>query len=222
MIDTSWISANRQLILDLAVQHIKLTIPVLLGVFILSIPVGYVAHRAGYSRRWRPARSAVIVTSGILYGVPSLALFVILPVILGTSVLSPLNVIIALVIYGLALQVRVVAEAFDSADPAARLAAEAVGYSRLSQFFSVDLPLAAPGIVAGMRVVAASTISLISVGTLIGVSNLGDLLTAGFQRSFPTQILVGIVGIVVLAALVDLLLMVVARLSIPRAGKAVS
>ncbi|CAM2846457.1 ABC transporter permease [Corynebacterium falsenii] len=221
-LNTSWISSNTQMIWNLTVDHIKLAVPVIVLVFFLSIPIGYAAHRAGLSRRWKPARSAVIVATGILYGIPSLALFVVLPVILGTSVLSPLNVIVALLLYGLALQVRVVAEAFDAADPTAKLAATAIGYSMWQRFWLVDLPLAGNSIVAGMRVVAASTISLISVGALIGVSSLGDLLTAGFQRSFPTQILVGIVGIVVLAIVADIVLVIAGRLAMPWRSKVVA
>ncbi|WP_426721622.1 ABC transporter permease [Corynebacterium auriscanis] len=214
-LNTAWLSANADLIADLAWRHLQIALPVLLAVGLLAIPIGYLAHKAGLNSRWKPARTGIIMASGILYGIPSLALFVVLPVILGTSILSPLNVIIALILYGLALQVRVVAEAFDGIDAAPNLAAQAVGYAPAQLFWSVQLPMAAPAIITGMRVVTASTISLISVGALIGVSSLGDLITSGFQRSFPTQILAGIVGIVVLAAVLDALWILLARLLLP-------
>lgn len=214
-LNTTWLSANSDRIAELAWRHLQLALPTVIAVGLLAIPIGYLAHKAGLSARWKSARTGIVVVSGILYGIPSLALFVVLPVILGTSILSPLNVIIALILYGLALQVRVVAEAFDGTDSTPLLAAEAVGYSPNQRFWSVHLPMAAPAIITGMRVVTASTISLISVGALIGVSSLGDLITAGFQRSFPTQILAGIVGIVALAAVLDLLWMILGRALLP-------
>ncbi|WP_238597038.1 ABC transporter permease [Corynebacterium heidelbergense] len=220
IINIEWITTNWDVVLDLAIAHVGLAVPAILGTFILAIPIGWLAHRAGQSRRWRPARASIILLTGVLFGIPSLALFVLLPVILGTSILSPLNVVIALLIYGVALQTRVVAEGFDANDNRATEAADALGYSRARRFWAVDLPLAGPSILAGMRVVSASTISLVSVGTLIGVGSLGDLLTAGFQRNFPTQILVGILATVALAILFDLALVLVGRLVMPWRTKA--
>src|SRR5699024_1119074 len=103
-------------------------------------------------------RAGVVLVSAMLYAVPSLALFVVLPLVLGTSILSPINVIIALLLYGIALQTRVVAEAFDGRDGRVAAAADAVGFSSWQKFWAVDLPLAGPAILAGMRVVSASAL----------------------------------------------------------------
>lgn len=220
LINIGWVRSNADMIGELAVAHASLASPAIALTFFVALPLGWLAHVSGRSRRWRPARTAIVVATGVLFGIPSLALFVLLPVVLGTSILSPLNVVIALLIYGVALQTRVVAEGFDSSDERPKLAADAVGYSRWQRFFSVDLPLAGPAILAGMRVVSASTISLVSVGTLIGVNSLGDLLTAGFQRNFPTQIFTGIVAIILLAVLYDAVLVLLGRLCMPWQRKA--
>lgn len=230
-LNTAWISANRGVIADLAVDHVALALPAILGTFVLAVPLGYLAHRLGQraatpregaSARFAVAtrlaafgRGGVILASAILYAIPSLALFVVLPLILGTSILSPANVIIALLLYGIALQTRVVAEAFDGRDSTVAAAADAVGFSPWRKFWQVDLPLAGPAILAGMRVVSASTLSLVSVGALIGVSSLGNLLTDGFLRSFPTQILTGVVGIALLAVVFDLVLVGIGRVLMP-------
>ena len=111
------------------------------------------------------------------------------------------------------------ADSFDTVPAAVASAATAMGYSPLQRVFQVELPLAGPGIIAGLRVVSASTISLISVGALVGVHSLGTLFTEGFQRNFPTQIIAGFVGTVLLAVLFDLLLVLIGRVLLPWARK---
>lgn len=235
-LNTSWISQNRSTIADLAWDHVALAVPAILGTFIVALPLGYLAHRLGRragmespgtatspsiaNRVAGIGRAGVVLVSALLYAIPSLALFVVLPLVLGTSILSPINVIIALLLYGIALQTRVVAEAFDGRDGRVAAAADAVGFSSWEKFWTVDLPLAGPAILAGMRVVSASTLSLVSVGALVGVSSLGNLLTEGFLRSFPTQILTGVLGIVVLSVLFDLVLLAIGRLMMPWRRKA--
>lgn len=90
-----------------------------------------------------------------------------------------------------------------------------MGYSNPQVFWRVALPLAVPAITAGMRVVSASTLSLVSVGALIGVPSLGYFFTDGYQRSFPTEIWVGIIGTLVLAIIFDLVIVAVGRLLTP-------
>ena len=235
-LNTSWISQNRSTIADLAWDHVALAVPAIFGTFMVALPLGYLAHRLGQraakegvgaapspsivARVAGLGRAGVVLVSALLYAVPSLALFVVLPLVLGTSILSPINVIIALLLYGIALQTRVVAEAFDGSDRRVAAAADAVGFSPWQKFWTVDLPLAGPAILAGMRVVSASTLSLVSVGALVGVSSLGKLLTEGFLRSFPTQILTGVLGIAVLSVLFDLVLLAIGRLVMPWRRKA--
>ena len=160
-------------------------------------------------------RDVLVGAASLLYVVPSLALFVALPLVLGTSVLSPVNVVVALSLYGIALQVRSTADAFDTVPTSTREAATAVGYTARHRFWAVDLPLAAPMILSGLRVVAASTISLTSVGALIGVRSLGTLFTEGFQRSFPTEIVTGLVATLLMALFVDLVLRAAGYVALP-------
>jgi osmoprotectant transport system permease protein len=122
--------------------------------------------------------------------------------------------------YAAAIMVRSATDAFTSVSPAVLDAATATGYASRQRGFSVELPLAGPVLLAGLRVVSVSTVSLVSVGALIGVSNLGSLFTDGYRRDFTTEILVGVAGIVVLALLFDALLVLAGRILMPWAALA--
>lgn len=209
-----WLSSNFSRLVELGIAHANLAWPPILLALLVALPIGWVAHR------YRRIREIVVGVSSALYIIPSLALFILLPLVIGISVLSSLNVIIAMTLYGLALQVRSTADSFDTVPAAVASAATAMGYSPLQRVFQVELPLVGPGIIAGLRVVSASTISLISVGALVGVHSLGTLFTEGFQRNFPTQIIAGFVGTVLLAVLFDLLLVLIGRVLLPWARKA--
>lgn len=205
----TWVSENVSLLVDLTLAHLWLAlVPVVIG-FALALPIGWVAHR------FRLLRGTVITLAGLLYTIPSLALFVLLPPLLGIPYLSDLNVTIALTIYAVALLVRTVAEAFDSVPPEAVAGAEAIGYSPSATVFGVRLPLAAPVMLAGLRVAMVSTVSMVTVGALIGVSSLGSLFTDGFQRKIVPEILSGLVLTVILALVLDILLQLVGRLLMP-------
>lgn len=204
-----WIPANRELIGGLALDHLALALPPVLASLLIAVPLGWAATRMP---RGGPA---VVTAAGLLYAIPSLALFVVLPPVLGTSVLSPLNVVVALTVYGTALLTRTAADAFGAIPAAAVDAATAVGYGPARRVLAVELPLAGPVILAGVRVVSASSISLTSVGALIGVPGLGYLFTDGFNRSFPTEILTGVLATVLLAVAADLLIVAVGRLLLP-------
>jgi osmoprotectant transport system permease protein len=204
-----WFLANIGLVFGLAGQHLVLAlIPMLLGLLI-SIPLAQLA------RRNSTLRSAVATATSLLYTIPSLALFIILPTILGTRILDPLNVVVALTIYAVALLVRAAMDAFDSVDDDLRNAAVAMGFKPSARFFQVDLPLSLPVLFAGLRVVSVSNISLVSVAALLGVGNLGILFTDGLQRTFVTEVVVGIVAILILALLMDGVLVVLERLLTP-------
>ena len=212
MID--YIRNNTELILAAFGQHIALAlIPVVIGL-IVALPLGYLAVR----RDW--LYQPLITITGVLYSIPSLALFVVLPLIIGTKVLSPLNIIVALAIYTVALMVRSVADALRSVDRNVTQAATAMGYRPLKRLFGVDLPIATPVILAGLRVATVSNISLVSVGAIIGVGGLGALFTRGLQLRFAEPIIVGIVLSVILAAVIDSLIVLAQRYLTPwaRAG----
>ncbi len=208
----TWAWENRELILDLTLRHIWLSaVPLVLG-FVIAVPIGW------YASRHRRLRGPVLGAGSILYSIPSLPLFVIMPGIIGTGFLSPLNVVIALTIYAAAIMVRSSTDAFTSVSPAVLDAATATGYSPGQRGLAVELPLAGPVLLAGLRVISVSTVSLVSVGAIIGVSSLGSLFTDGFRRSFTTEIVVGVVGIVILALVFDLLLVLAGRLLMPWAS----
>jgi len=139
----------------------------------------------------------------------------VLPGILGTKILNPLNVVIALTLYTLALLVRVVADALDSVPPLVRQSAVAMGYRPLRSLVTVQLPLAIPVIGAGLRVAAVSNVSLVSVAVLLGIPQLGQLFIIGFQLNFFTPIIAGIVLCLLVAAVFDGLILLAVRLSTP-------
>lgn len=204
-----WLSSNSGRIGSLALDHLAISAPAILLAFVVAVPLGWLAHKSG------PAREVLVVLTSLIYVIPSLAMFILMPLVLGTSILSPLNVVAAMTLYGIALMVRSAADAFDAVPNDVRQSATAAGYAPARRVLAVELPLATPGLISGLRVVAASTISLVSVGALIGVQSLGALFTEGFQRSFPTEILAGLVGTVLLAVVVDLLIVALGRAATP-------
>lgn len=207
MID--YVRSNGDLILAAFAEHVALAlIPVVIGV-VVALPLGYLAVR----RDW--LYQPIVTISGVLYSIPSLALFVILPVIIGTKVLSPLNIIVALAIYTVALLVRSVADALRSVDRIVTQAATAMGYRPVRRLFGVDLPIALPVMLAGLRVATVANISLVSVGAIIGVGGLGALFTRGLQLRFLAPIVVGIVLSVLLAAVCDTLIVLAQRYFTP-------
>lgn len=200
---------NRQAVWELLVVHTRLAlVPLLLGL-LAALPIGWL------TQRYRRIRGLVLGATNVLYTVPSLALFVILPSIIGTRILDELNVVVALVIYTAALLVRPVVDALDALPGHVLAAATAVGYRPVRRFLTVELPLAVPVLAAGVRVASVSNISLVSVGALIGVGGLGQLFTEGFQNAYDAPIVVGIVLTLALALVVDLLLVGLRRLLTP-------
>ncbi|MCE0765247.1 ABC transporter permease [Pseudonocardia kujensis] len=204
-----WIPRNLGMIGGLLGEHVVLAlVPVLIGL-VLAVPIGWAA--AGN----RALRGVLVPAASVLYTIPSLALFIVLPAIIGTRILDPLNVVVALTIYTVALLVRSVADALGAVPSMVVAAATAMGYRPGRRFVSVELPLAVPVLIAGLRVAAVSNISLVSVGALIGVGGLGQLFTDGYQRNFPLEILTGIVMVLLLALVVDGLLVLIGRFSTP-------
>ena len=171
-------------------------LPLAVGL-LLAIPLGWLASRY----RW--LYPGLINLAGLLYTLPSVALFVIMPSIIHTKILSPVNVLVALTIYTVALLVRVIADALIAVPADVRAAAVAMGFTGPGRFLRVDLPIAVPVIVAGLRVAAASNVGLVSVGALIGVNQLGSLFTEGFTLDVGSVVLLGILLCVLLALIVD-------------------
>ena len=212
----TWLGDHLVDVLGLAGQHIYLAgLPLVLGLLI-ALPLGWLAVR------FRVLYPLLIIGTGLLYTIPSLALFIMLPLLLGNGVLNPVNVLVAMTIYTVALLVRTVADGLGAVPDAVNQSATAMGYKRGRRFLSVELPLAVPVISAGLRVAAVSNVSIVSVAALIGVQQLGSLFTDGFSRAFLDPIIVGVVACVLLALLFDGAILGVTRLVTPwqRAGKA--
>lgn len=209
----NWVLNNLDLIGRLSLDHLRLSLPPIIIGFIISVPLGWLAYR------FKLTRGFLLTAAGILYTIPSLALFVILPPVLGISFLSELNITIALTIYAIAIMARSVAEALDSVDPAVRQSATAVGFGSWRRFWVVEFPLAGPVILAGLRVTVVSTVSLVTVGALIGIQSLGYLFTNGNERRIVFEVLAGVVMVVIIALLLDALLAFIGRKLMPWAPR---
>ena len=204
-----WVGGHLDDIWSYTVQHAWLAgVPLVLGL-LLAVPLGWL------SRQYRWLYTPLVVGTGLLYTIPSLALFILMPLVLGTNILDPVNVVVAMTIYTLALLVRTVADALRSVPDSVIASATAMGLRPLRRLFTVELPLAVPVISAGMRVAAVSNVSIVSVAALIGVPQLGSLFTDGFQRDFLDPIVAGLVACVLLALLFDLLIVLATRLLTP-------
>jgi osmoprotectant transport system permease protein len=201
--------SNRTKVLELLGEHLVLALlPLLIGL-VAALALGWAAQRV------RRLRAAVFGSATVLYTVPALALFVIMPGILGTRILDRVNVIVALTLYTAALLVRPVVDALDAVPGPVVAAATAMGYRAPRRFVAVELPMAVPVLTAGVRVASVSNISLVSVGALIGIGGLGQLFTEGFQTLYLAPIVIGIVLTVLLALVMDLLLIGLQRAITP-------
>lgn len=204
-----WLSHNVGTMVSLFVAHLALAVPAIVLSVLVAIPLGWLAHSK--PRIHGPLLSGV----GLLYAIPSLALFILVPSLLGLELRSNANIIIVLAIYGVAVLVRTVSDAFDAVPEDVRQAAAACGYSGWKRFWAVDLPLSLPVTMAGVRVVAVSTISLVTVGSVIGVRSLGTLFTDGFQRGIIAEVLAGLVLTVALALMIDAVCVLLGRFVTP-------
>jgi len=201
-----YLETNADDVLTALVQHLWLAlIPVAIA-FVLALPLGALVHR------YVPARHIALTAGSVIYTVPSLALLLLLPGILGTSVLDPVNVVIALTLYSLALLVRTTADGLDAVDTTVLQAATAMGYRPVRRWFTVQLPLAMPVILTGLRVATVANVSMVSIAALIGIGGLGQLFTRGFQLGFYLPpIIIGLVLSVTLAVIADVLIVAVQR-----------
>ncbi|HUE59498.1 MAG TPA: ABC transporter permease [Acidimicrobiales bacterium] len=191
-------------------QHVELTL-IAVGVgFALSLPMGLLAWR------WRRFEKPVYGFTGLLFTIPSLALFAFLIPITG---LGPTTAEIGLVSYTLLILVRNIVAGLNAVPGEVRDAARGLGFSRTKELVRVDLPLASPAIIAGIRLAVVTTIGLVTVASLAGAGGgLGTLISVGFQNNFRTQEVLGAGLSVLLAAVFDVTLVVVQRFVTPWAA----
>ena len=201
-----WLGRNLDTVLEDVQEHVQIALIALLLGVLIAFPIGLIAYR------WRAAYGPLLAITQVLYTVPSLALFVLLINVTG---LGPEPVIIGLTIYSLVILVRNLVEGLRAVPRDVIDAATAMGYRQTRRLFAVELPIALPTIVAGLRLAAVSNISLVSVGALIGTGGLGQLFIHGFQIDNPIEIWTGIVATLVLALVIDLLIVGGGRLLTP-------
>lgn len=204
-----WLINNFSTVLDYSRTHLYLAlVPLLIGL-VIAVPLGTAIQNVRWLRR------ITLTLASIAFTIPSLALFVTIPQIFGLKTLDPLNIVIALSVYSTALLVRAVPEALDSVPAAVIDASTAIGFTTLRRALTVELPLALPVLIANIRVIAVTNISLVSVGSLIGIGGLGVLFKQGYDRNYPDQIVAGIIAIAVLALALDLILYLLGRFLTP-------
>jgi osmoprotectant transport system permease protein len=183
-------------------------LPVVIGLLI-AMPLGWLAFRY----RW--TYPPLVVGAGILYTIPAVVLFLVLPGLIGSQILDTRNVAIALTVYTVALLVRVVADGLTAVSRETLAAASAMGYTGRQRFFSVQLPIAVPVIGAGLRVAAVSNVSLVSVASIIGTPQLGQLFVSGDNDNSLTPVIIGMILFIAIALVYDLLILLGVRLLTP-------
>lgn len=194
MIDWAWIARNPDEIGSALAEHLELTL-IAVGVgFLFSFAATLLIYR--FRRLYGP----IAGVTGIIYTIPSLALFAFLVPFTGLSLLTAE---IGLIGYTLLILIRNTVAGLDGVPPEVREAAQGMGYTGWQRLWRVELPLALPVIVAGLRVATVTTIGLVMVTALIGQGGLGQLMLRGFNRGFPTAIYVGAFLSVILALVVD-------------------
>ncbi|MFE7116419.1 ABC transporter permease [Streptomyces sp. NPDC057654] len=191
---------------DATLQHIGITLGSVAIGLLVAFPLALLA------RRWRAVSGPVLGLTTILYTVPSLAMFSLLLPVFGVSVAV---VVTGLVLYSLTILVRNILAGLASVPEEAREAARGMGYGPLRLLFEVELPLALPAVMAGLRITTVSTVSLTTVGAIIGYGGLGNLIYEGMRSFFKAQVLTASVLCVALAVVADLALLGVQRLLTP-------
>ena len=205
LIDWEWIKENFWEDIVPALQgHIFLSFVSIAIALAIALPVGVL------SARYRKAYPPVTAVTGALYSIPSLAFLAILISIPGVAI-GPSPVIIALVAYSLLILIRNTVAGLDSVPPETIDAARGMGLTNRQILFRVELPLALPIIVAGIRIATVTIIGIATIGAYINGGGLGTLIFDGIGRQFPTMIIAGAVLATVLAIVADLLLLALER-----------
>ncbi len=206
-----YVRANSDAILSALREHVILTGTAVVIALLISFPLALLAHR------YRRLAGPVLGATGVLYTIPSLALFALLAPYTG---IGRSTVLIGLVVYALLVMVRNVLAGLDGVPADVREAAQGMGYGRARMLWRVELPVALPTILAGVRVATVSTVALVTVGVIVGNGGLGTLLLAGFQNNFyRAQIVTAAALTVALGLLADLLLAGLTRAMTPWARR---
>ncbi|WP_030736716.1 ABC transporter permease [Streptomyces sp. NRRL S-31] len=202
----AYLTTRRQILLDAVLQHLQLTFLSVLTGLVVALPLAVLARRRGW------AAGPVLAVTTILYTIPSLAMFSLLLPLYG---LSPTLVVAGLALYSLTLLVRNILAGLRAVPEETRQAARGLGYGPVRLLLTVELPLALPAAMAGLRIATVSAVSLATVGAIVGYGGLGNLIYAGMNTYFKAQVLTASVLCVLIAVAADLLLLGVQRLLTP-------
>jgi osmoprotectant transport system permease protein len=202
------LSGNWDVIFYWTRVHIRLTLIALAIGFTLSLVLAYAAYRR------RSLYAPLLVVTNVVYAIPSVVMFAIIAAFTGT-ILSDTPVVLAMALYTTIILVRNITEGLRAVPPGVIDAATAMGYRPFKKFVTVELPLALPGIIAGLRVATVSTVSLLSVGALLGRGGLGRLFNDGFTRRINIEVQAGLVAIILLALVLDAAIVLVGRFATP-------
>ncbi|MEU6599751.1 ABC transporter permease [Streptomyces flaveolus] len=205
-IDRAWIADHASDLAALSLSHLQAALSAVFLGLVISLPLAVLAHRV------RALRGVLLGMSNVLFTIPSIAVFVLL---LPVSGLTRTTTVVGLTIYTLVVLLRNTVEGLDAVPARVKEAARAMGTRPLRTLLTVELPLALPVVLAGVRIATVMSISLVSVATYIGDGGLGQLFTDGFQRNFPTPVVVGVALTLLLAVVADALLVALQYLLTP-------
>ncbi|MFF9424978.1 ABC transporter permease [Streptomyces sp. NPDC014746] len=201
-----YLSTRREILTDAVVQHLQLAGAALGIALLLALPLAIAA------RRWRWAAGPVLGLTTLLYTIPALAMFSLLLPVYG---LSAGLVVAGLVLYSLTLLVRNLLAGLRAVPEETRQAARGLGYGPIWLLLAVELPLALPAAMAGLRIAAVSAVSLVTIGAIVGHGGLGNLIYSGMNTYFKAQVLTASLLCVAIAVAADLLLLGAQRLLTP-------
>lgn len=210
LVSWEWISERWDEVWDATVSHLQLTIVAVAVGLAISVVLSAIALA------WRPAYAPITWVTGFLYTIPSLALFSFLVPVIG---LGFVTAEVALVSYTLLILIRNIVAGVDGVPAAVKEAADGMGYTPVRRFLAVDLRLATPTIVAGVRIAAVTVIGLVTITALVGEGGYGVFILDGLRRNFSTPIVLGTTLSVLLAITVDIALVLVERALTPWARR---
>jgi osmoprotectant transport system permease protein len=197
-ISWDYVTSHTDELLAAGREHVLLTVSSVLLALLVAFPLAVLV------RRYRVLMGPVLTTSGVLYTIPSLALISLLWPVFG---LSPLTVVLALALYALLVVLRNTVVGLDGVDPSVIDAARGMGMDRRGILWRVEVPLALPTIIAGIRIATVSTVGMVTIGALVGYGGFGGLILSGFQQNFwHAQIFTATMACVLLAVLLEVLL----------------
>jgi osmoprotectant transport system permease protein len=205
-VNWDWLSTHIPLFEAALQEHITLTAVAIIGGLALSLPLGVAAHR------WRAIRNPVLATLGVFYTIPSIALFALLIPYTG---LTAVTAEIGLIGYTVLILVRNVIVGLEGVPPDVIDAANGMGYRPMARLLRIELPLALPAIIAGIRIATVTTIGLVTITAVIGLGGLGQLVLRGLIENFHTPLVVATALSIVLALVADLALAGAQRFAVP-------